>query len=114
MITKKHITELYKKHIINPNKPNRIELEMFGNKCVSQHSITIENKNLIINSVDCDSPFHELPLQNIAGIEDLENYIAIILRNSILFLDKNSKNIHVHINIEKPSIWERLKYIFNG
>lgn len=114
MINKKHIAELYKKHKINPNNPNKIDLEKFGSKCTKQHTISINNDNLIINSVEPDSPFHEIPIKNIAGIEKFENHIAIVLRNSILFLSKNTNDIHVHINVEKPSLWERIKYLING
>ena len=110
MIKPELIKNLYNKFPKPEQNTGTLNFELLSNGNINHHTLQITECNLIINSVDKDSPFHEIPLKNISGIEDLENHIAIILRNSILFLNKQNNDIHVHIRIEKPTLWQRIKY----
>lgn len=114
MVKPNRIKHLYRKHPLTDENRQDLELSRLLTDSLSQHLITIGKENIIINSVEEESPFRELPIKNIAGIEDLDQFTAIILRNSILFLSKFSTDIHVHINVEQPSFWQRLKYYFSN
>lgn len=107
MIKPETIKELYKKSPLPINNQN---LELFINHQLKHHSLQITNTELIINSIEEDSPFHSIPLRNIKCTEEDDVYFIIILRNSILFLSKINDDIHVHINVEKPTLWQRIKY----
>lgn len=111
MIKPEIIKELYKKFPQPTEEKNKLNLEHLSSEELNHHSIEMTSTDLVINSVEEISPFHEIPLRNISGIENLESHIAIVLRNSIIFLDKKTTDIHVHINIERPSIWQRMKYM---
>lgn len=111
MIKPEIIKGLYKKYPLPINEKNQLDLKHLSSEKLNHHLIEITTTDLIINSVEKISPFHEIPLRNISGIENLESHIAIVLRNSIIFLDKKTTDIHVHINIERPSIWQRMKYM---
>lgn len=111
MIKPEIIKELYKKFPQPTEEKNKLNLEHLSSEKLNHHSIEMTSTDLVINSVEEISPFHEIPLRNISGIENLESHIAIVLRNSIIFLDKKTTDIHVHINIEHPSIWQRMKYM---
>lgn len=111
MIKHEHIKILYNKHKIELK--TELDLKMLNKNTLKHHSIEFNNEFITIKSLAKDSPFYEIPLKNVAGLEELPNHIAIVLRNSILFLSKYNNDIHVHINIEKPSLWERIKYLFN-
>lgn len=113
MVKPNKIKHLYRKHPLTDKSRSDLDLSPLLTDSLSQHLITIGQENIIINSVDEESPFRELPIRNIAGIEDMNQFTAIILRNSILFLDKSTTDIHVHINVEQPSLWQRLKYYFS-
>lgn len=110
MIKPELIKDLYKKFPQPEQNRGSLNFELLSNGNINHHTLQITELDLIINSVDTNSPFHQIPLRNISGIEDLENHIAIILRNSILFLNKQNNDIHVHIRVEKPSLWQRIKY----
>ena len=112
MIKHEHIKKLYNKHKIESRA--ELDLKMLTKDCIKHHLIEFDNEFITIKSLEKDSPFNEIPLRNIAGIEELPNHTAIVLRNSILFLSKNNNDIHVHINIEKPTLWERIKFLFSN
>lgn len=114
MIKQEIIKELYKKFPLTLEANKEIDLRLLQNEQITHHAIELNGDELIINSVTKDSPFHEIPIKNIAGIQEFDNHIAIILRNSILFLNKSTTDIHVHINLEKPTLWERIKYAFKN
>ena len=111
MIKHEHIKNLYTKHKIELK--TELDLKALSNASLKHHSIELNNEFITINSLEKDSPFNEIPLKNVAGVEELPNHIAIVLRNSIIFLSKHNNDIHVHINIETPTLWERIKYFFN-
>lgn len=114
MITPEIIKGLYKKFPNPAQAHNILNLEMFNDENLKQHSIEISDENIIINAVDKDSPFHEIPIRNITGIENFTSHIAIVLRHSILFLCKTTDDIHVHISFERPSLWQRFKYLIGN
>ncbi|MBE6309537.1 MAG: hypothetical protein E7080_00590 [Bacteroidales bacterium] len=111
MIKHEHIKNLYNKHKIELK--TELDLKVLSKDSLKHHSIEFNNEFITIKSLEKESPFNEIPLKNVAGVEELPNHIAIVLRNSILFLSKQNNDIHVHINIEKPTLWERIKYLFN-
>lgn len=76
---------------------------------MENHGIIIDENDLFIGSVDPDSPFAVLPLDHVHEILEFDNYIAIVLPNSIVFLNKNNSEVHVHVRLESPSIWENSK-----
>lgn len=113
-MTKQNIIKhLYKKYPSPATDREDLNLSQLLNENLSQHDISVGEENIIINSIDEESPLREIPIRNITGIEDFERYTVIILRNSILFIDKQSDDIHVHINVEQPSLWQRLKNYFS-
>lgn len=113
MIKPEVIKGLYTKYPEPVKDKNNLNLELFKNDLLKHHAISITDNSLIINTVDDDSPFKEIPLRNITGIEEFDKHVAIILRNSILFLNKENNDIHVHINFKKPSILDRLRFMFS-
>lgn len=112
MIKANIIKDLYIKHPHPIADKNNLLLSNLISTDLSHHQIEITMDDLAINSIDKTSPFHKIPLKNISGIENLESHIAIILRNSIIFLDKNNADVHIHIKMEQPSMRERLNYFF--
>lgn len=104
---------LYKKYPQPAQAGGNLNFELITKGNLNHHTPLITDEELVINSIDPDSPFHKIPIRNIAGIEEFENHTAIVLRNSILFLSKLDDEIRVHINVEQPSLWERIKYMFN-
>ncbi len=109
MVTKKLIDSIYKKYSSVPASPDELNIGLLFDYAMENHGIVIDENDLYIGSVDPSSPFAILPLDHIHEILEFEKYIAIVLPNSIIFLDKTSSDVNVHIRMEKSSLWSKLK-----
>ena len=112
MITREKINELYK--TCQSPTSNHFDVNALDNNCLQLYDITFNEEYLTINLCHHNSPLRDIPLSNIIGVEDLSSHTAIILRNSIIFLNKYLIDIKVHVRMEKPSIWQRMRYFFSS
>ena len=115
MIRKQVINTLYKKYRKLTKSPDCLDFALLFDYVVEHHNITIdlENDCLIINSLEPTSIFHRIPLSRIHAIVPFEEWVAIVLHSSIIFLNKKSSKVSVNIKMPKPSLWERVKSIFS-
>lgn len=116
MITKRVIETLYKKYRKLPESPDCLDMPLLFEYASQHHNVSIDMDgpidSLIIRSVDPRSPFHRIPLEKIHAIVPFEEWVAIVLHSSIVFLNRNSAKVSVHIKPYKPSLGERIKNIF--
>lgn len=112
MVTKKVIQDIYSKYNKPPESPDELNLALLFDCALENYGIEIDGNDLCIASLGPSSPFSILPLDHIHEILDFDNYVAVVLPNSILFLNKLVSEINVHIRLEEPSIWSRLKSKF--
>lgn len=117
MITKQVIQALYKKYRKLPESPDYLDIPLLFDAASEHHNVTIDMDGpvdcLVINSVEPDSPFHRIPLERIHAIVPFEEWVAIVLHSSIIFLDRKSSRVSVHVNMPKMTIGERLRNIFS-
>ena len=116
MISNKVIQSLYKTYNKRPESPDFLDMSVLFDYASKFHNVTIDMDGvvdtLIINSIEETSPFHNLPLKLIHAIVPFEKWVAIVLRSSIIFLDRDSSRVNIHIRNEKPSLSNRLRNIF--
>lgn len=116
MITRKVIDSLYKKYSKLPPSPDCLDIPLLFECASENHNVTIDIEGpvdtLIIRSVDPDSPFHSIPLERIHAIVPFEEWVAVVLHSSIIFLNRKSSKVSVHIRMEQPSFMDRMKSIF--
>lgn len=117
MITRKVIQTLYKKYRKLPESPDCLDMPLLFEYASSHHNIMIDMDgpvdSLIIRSIDPDSPFHRIPLERIHAIVPFEEWVAIVLHSSIIFLNKKSSRVSVHVRTEPPTLIERIKSWFS-
>ena len=117
MITRKVIQTLYKKYRKLPASPDCLDIPLLFDSASAHHNVMIDMDGpvdtLVIRSIDPDSPFHSIPLDRIHAIVPFEEWIAIVLHSSIIFLNRKSSKVSVHVRTEAPSLWERIKAIFD-
>ena len=94
MVTKKTIDSIYKQYNRPPASTDELNIGLLFDYAMENHGIVIDEND------------HE--------ILEFENYIAIVLANSIVFLNKNNSDVNVHIRMESPSVWSRLKSTLVG
>jgi len=109
MITEKVINSLYKKYKKRPESADELDIALLFENLTNTHDIAIDDEaNLIINSIQPDSPFHRIPLGHIHAIVEFEHNIAIVMHSSIIFLNKKDSRTYVHIKPLKPSLIDRI------
>lgn len=114
MITQKVIDNIYKKYNTVPESPDCLDIVNLFESAHPSHGIMFDGDNLVINSVEAASPFHSIPLSLICGIVDFEENVAVVLRNSIIFLSKTDAGVNVHIKEVNPSFFERIRNSFSA
>lgn len=116
MITKTVIDTLYKKYSKRPKSIDCLDFGLLFGELSDYHdiSVDIDSDRLIINSLDDKSPFHKIPLSKIHAIVPFEEWIAIVLHSSIIFLNKKSNKVSVHVKPPKLSLWDKMTMGFSN
>lgn len=114
MVTKKVIQTLYKQFSRPPKSADELNISLLFDYALENHGIFIDEDNLYIGSVDPASPFATIPLPRINQIVEFVTCLAIVLPSSIIFLDKDDSDVNIHLRLddEKPSLWQRIKDAF--
>lgn len=112
MITKKVIDTIYKRYNKRPKSTDDLNVALLFEGVHPGHGIEINGNMLVVNSVPAQSPFHEIPLTAVHAIIEFEEHVAIVLHSSILFLNRNSEGVSVHIKPFKPTLKEKLAGMF--
>ncbi len=99
MITKQNIKTLYKQYNNHPESINQLNTQELLDNTAEYHGTYIDpnTDELIISSITNTSPFRTIPLRNIHTIIQIENWSAIVLMSSIIFLDHNSSKVCIDI-----------------
>lgn len=112
MITREVINALYKQYSKQPESADCLDIVLLFDAASTNHGVRVDMDGafdeLVIESIETSSPFHRLPMKHIYAIVPFEEWVAIVLKSSIIFLNKNSSEVKVHIRDEKDSIWSRL------
>lgn len=116
MITKQVIETLYKKYRKLPKSPDYLDFGLLFDSVAEHHDIVIdmESDSLFLRDLGEKSPFYRLSLKRIHAIVPFEEWVAIVLHSSILFLSRNSSKISVHIEPPKLSVLEKMKMQFSN
>jgi len=115
MITKEVIQTIYKQYPRRPKSADCLDMALLFDAVGMMHdiSVDIDSNELLVGSIDPRSPFHRIPLANIHAIVPFEEWIAIVLHSSVVFLNKKSKKVSVHLKPPTPTVAERIKGIFS-
>lgn len=116
MINKKVIDTLYKKYAKLPKSPDCLDFVLLFDNVADQHNIHIdlESDVMQIGSIEPTSPFHRIPLSRIHAIVPFEEWVAIVLHSSIIFLNKKSNKVSIHIKEPKLTLWDRIQMWWHG
>ena len=115
MITKEVINTLYKKYPKRAKSVDCLDIALlFGAGGILHNlNVDIDQSKIIIGSVDEKSIFRTIPLSHIHAIVPFEEWTAIVLHSSIIFLNKLSPKVSVHLKPLNPSFTDRLRGIFS-
>lgn len=112
MITRKVIQALYKKYRKLPESTDCLDIPLLFDAAAKYHKVTIDMDgpvdSIVIGSIDPESLFHRIPLNRVHAIVPFEEWVAIVLHSSIIFLSKRSSKVNVNVRMEKPSLFDRI------
>lgn len=113
MITRENVNTLYKIYNKAPRSIDELNMALLFDYAAEHHTVIIDpdSEELVINSITPASPFHSLPLRNIHAIVPFEDWVAIVLHSSIIFLNRNNSKVAVDLRNVRPSFLDRLRGI---
>lgn len=114
MITKEVIKTLYKKYPRRAKNVDDLDIALLFETVGEMHDINIdvESNTLSIGTIDSKSLFHSIPLSHIHAFVPFEEWTAIVLHSSIVFLNRRNTNVSVHLKPIAPGITDRLMGVF--
>lgn len=116
MITRDNINEIYRKYKKAPANVDDLNISTLFDETAIHHDIMIdpEDSTITFGSIDPKSPFHTLPLERIHAILGFDEWVAIVMHSSILFLNRKIPKVVVDIKTIQPSFSERLTKLFHA
>lgn len=111
MITSEVIKEIYKKYAKRPKSVDCLDFPLLFEGVGETHDLFVdpETQELTVASLSPDSPFHNISLNNVHAFLPFEEWVAIVMHSSILFLNKKKPIASVHIKEPELSLWDRIK-----
>ncbi len=111
MSDKKLIDSLYKRYHRRPDTLDERHLYLLVDFIVDEQGVELNDDRIVFTGIDEHSPFREIRLNNINGVEDLGGWLAIVLHSTIIFFNKDTHEVSVHI---RPiSLRDRLSSILS-
>ncbi len=109
MISNDVINSIYKKYASRPKSYDCLDFATLFEKAGEHHGIMVdpETEELEIGSIAPNSPFHKIPLRNIHAFVPFEEWVAIVMHSSIVFLNARNSEVMVNIKQASSSIWDR-------
>lgn len=110
MITKDTIKKLYKQFRHRPRSLQDRNLSLLVDYALDTDALDMDGEKLVFTHMEPSSPFREIDLERVNGVADLPDSIAVVLANSIIFINKKDLSTTAHIRAERPSLWQQLRY----
>lgn len=114
MITQKVIDTLYKQYSKAPKSLDCLDMPLLFDAAGEHHNVSVDmddnmNAELVIGSVDEKSPFHRLPMHRIHAIVPFEEWVAIVMHSSIIFLNRKDNKVSIHLKPMRDGLLDRLR-----
>lgn len=110
MITAEVIDSIYKQYPKRATSIDELDFASLFEKAAAYHNLSVdpESEELIIGSISKSSPFGTISLKNVHAFIPFENWVAVVLHSSIIFLSAKDNKVSVHLKNESPSLWDKL------
>ena len=116
MITSQVIDTLYKKYRKLPKSIDCLDFGLLFDSVAEHHNIEVDmdSDSLILHGLGERSPFYKIPLSRIHAIVPFEEWVAIVLHSSIIFLNRKNSKVAIDIKEIEPTFSDRVKNIFRA
>lgn len=113
MITREVIKNIYLKYPRRAKSADCLDFAMLFESVGELHNITVdpESCTLTIGSLEPRSILHNIPLTHIHAFVPFEEWTALVLHSTIVFLNRRKPTVSVHLKEESASLAQRLRNI---
>lgn len=99
MITDDVIKEVYRRFDSPSESSSNLNIDYFMEILSPKYNIEIDGDKLIVNDLG-ENAFKVVLLKAINTIIEFDRFVAIVLRNHIIFFDKHQKNVNIHFRYD--------------
>lgn len=108
MINEELIKEIYKKYSKPAKNVADLNLEHYKKVLKEFHPFSFDSMELVFDNIEEFNPFKRFLLRRIHAVLELDNKITFVFENQMIFVDKDSPEMHVYFRPEKKSIFGKL------
>lgn len=106
------INSLYKRFGHQPATLDERHFDLLADYIVDGRGIELDDDIIIFTHIAGKSPLRRIPLRNINGVADLGGLLAIVLHSAIIFFNKQTLAVTVHLR--HLTFTQRLKLKIKG
>ena len=109
MIKEDTINEIYKKYKRPVRNPEELRIPYFIDILSVANPIRHKDDEIEIVKLDEFNPFKRFLIRSLTGILEFDRMVAFVFPNHIIFLEKNSDEMHIHLKPElKPNLLKKI------
>lgn len=102
MITDQVIREIYKKYKKPCKNEADLQLDYFIDLLSENHNLKVDKMEILVEDMEPFNPFRRFLKRSIFTVIEFDKMVAFVFRSHILFFEKDSNQVHVHIRPEEP------------
>ncbi len=112
MITKEVILSVYRQYPKRVKNIHDLDMRMLFDAVGECHSLVVDGDRLVIGSLANNPIFNCVKLEHIHAFVPFEDWVAIALSTSIIFLHKKSTQVQINLRPQSSTLWSRIKSMF--
>ena len=108
MITEEVIKEIYKNYSKSPKHREELNIPYFVELLKPHHDISADDTEIVVDKLDDFSPFKRFLIRSLTAILELDNYVAFVFKDHILFFSKNDDGLNVNFKPDSGGLFAKL------
>lgn len=101
MITDQVIREIYKKYKKPCKNEANLQLDYYIGLLSEHHKLKVDKMEILVEDMENFNPFRRFLKRSIFTVIEFDKMIAFVFRSHILFFEKDTDQVHVHIRPEE-------------
>lgn len=106
----KLIKSLYKRFRRRTSSLDQRRLDLLCDNIIDRRGLELNDDRIVFSAMPANAPLRSIRLDHIRGVAEIEQYLAIVLHSSIIFFNRTTLQIAVHI--KPPTLLERVANLF--
>lgn len=106
------VKELYRRFRRQPKRLEERNLSLLVDYALDTDALDMDGERLVFCRMHPCSPFREIELQRVHGVAELADSVAVVLPNSIIFINKADLSTRAHIKPVRMPLWQRIRRLW--